>query len=485
MAQALTPGHRPARRRAFFGLLDADGWGWASVKAFAWFLLIIFVIGYIPDRAYYFTVSRTIDVGLIAFAPVNICPAENEGLECPAPRGAIRPWHPAPPELTLPAARMDGGLVQAGTQLLYIGGSDGTTASADVFVAPVVAGTNFDRWEAGPALPEPRANAGIAFFNGSIYVVGGVDADGAPSTTTFILTPDTEAGDLGEWTSATELDLPLELPEPRAGSSLLALPDGLLLVGGTDGTSATSTSWMATLDGEVLGEWTPTAQQLHTAVTDAVGVVVGSYVWVYGGTDATGTPTGAVQRGTLGGGADDEGQLTEWGVRPVGNLPEARTNATGFEASGALYLIGGYDAAGQPRSEVFWAVPADGGGDLGEIVGEWNRLERTDLPPQGLAGSAGLASGAAFLVGGTTTDGVTAGAARANLSPEEPLFRLGLFGATIPALQIEGEVGQQIGYLNAMSVGMLNFALLVVVGVAMAHKEQTRALFRRFRRRRA
>ena len=63
MAQlALPPG--AARRRAVFGLLDADGWGWATVKATFWFVLIIFLLGYIPNLAYYFTVGNTIDVGL-------------------------------------------------------------------------------------------------------------------------------------------------------------------------------------------------------------------------------------------------------------------------------------------------------------------------------------------------------------------------------------------------------------------------------------
>jgi len=36
--QALGPGTAVPRRRALFGLLDADGWGWASVKAFVWLI---------------------------------------------------------------------------------------------------------------------------------------------------------------------------------------------------------------------------------------------------------------------------------------------------------------------------------------------------------------------------------------------------------------------------------------------------------------
>jgi hypothetical protein len=236
MARALTAGPvaRP-RRRAFFGLLDADGWGWASVKAFFWFIVIIFLLGYIPDRAYYFTVNRTLDLGLLAWSPINFCPPSNETLPCPAPQGAVLPWHPSPPELALPGPRTDGAALPAGQKLLYIGGSDGSTASSDVYIAQLVQPGNFDKWQKGPPLPAPRADAGVVFLGGSIYVVGGFDAAGKPTSTTFVLTPDLLTGDLGTWKNAAQAQQQFDLPEPRAGGSLVALGDGLLFVGGTNG----------------------------------------------------------------------------------------------------------------------------------------------------------------------------------------------------------------------------------------------------------
>ena len=105
--ERLTTGSGP-RRRVLFGLLDADSWSWASVKAFGWFVLIIFMLGYVPDRAYYFTVFPTIDLGILAWSPVNLCPAENEDLPCPAPAGAVLPWQPSPAQINLPAPRTNG-----------------------------------------------------------------------------------------------------------------------------------------------------------------------------------------------------------------------------------------------------------------------------------------------------------------------------------------------------------------------------------------
>ena len=67
MAQrALGAGMIVPRKRAMFGLLDADGWAWAGVKAFVWLVIIILLLGYIPDRAYYLTVNRTVELGVLA-----------------------------------------------------------------------------------------------------------------------------------------------------------------------------------------------------------------------------------------------------------------------------------------------------------------------------------------------------------------------------------------------------------------------------------
>ena len=88
MAQ-LTAGGAMPKRRVLFGAFDADGWSWAGVKAAFWFVVIIMLLGYIPDRAYYFTVNRTLEIGLLAWSPVNLCPPENGQLPCPAPIGWI------------------------------------------------------------------------------------------------------------------------------------------------------------------------------------------------------------------------------------------------------------------------------------------------------------------------------------------------------------------------------------------------------------
>ncbi|MFL5751310.1 MAG: hypothetical protein ACJ767_11905, partial [Chloroflexota bacterium] len=157
-------------------------------------------------------------------------------------------------------------------------------------------------------------------------------------------------------------------------------------------------------------------------------------------------------------------------------------NAAGFAASGALYVVGGSDGT-SPQTEMWWAVPDRNGNIL-----EWKHLAQSDLPESsgGISGPASLVLGPdAILIGGENADGPVAGAARANLAPQAPFFQLGLVGATVPALKIDGEIGQQLGYLAANTVGIVNFAILLLVGWAFAHPAKVGAFRDWIRRRRA
>jgi len=200
-------------------------------------------------------------------------------------------------------------------------------------------------------------------------------------------------------------------------------------------------------------------------------------MWVYGGTMADGTVTATVQRGQFG--VNDKAtQVIQFGVTsgPT-NLPAPRTDINGFAANGNLYAVGGTDGK-TPQRTVFWGVPTTDGS-----IPEWKNLANSDLPNTGNAGGAQLVLGPnAMIIGGTTEKGVTASSIRSNIAPEAPFFQLGLFGATVPALKIDGEIGQQLGYLNANTVGIINFALFVVIGWAFAHKPQIREWRERRRR---
>jgi hypothetical protein len=172
-------------------------------------------------------------------------------------------------------------------------------------------------------------------------------------------------------------------------------------------------------------------------------------------------------------------QLLQWAVGDRYNLPAARTAAAGFAANGALYVVGGSDAEG-PRNEVYWTVP---NGD-GTLPG-WKHLAETDLPTAGVEGASAVVFGPnVFVIGGSTPDGVLSSAVRANLAPVEPFFQAGLVGVVIPALRIEGEIGQQLSYVSAAGVGTANFVILLLIGWAYAHPDRVRGWIDRRRARR-
>lgn len=507
MAKAL-PAGRPIRRRAMFGLFDSDGWAWATTKAFFWLLVIIITLGYIPDRAYYFVVSRTIELGILGWSPVNLCPPENgPDLPCPPPTGAVLPWQASPAEAALPAARTEGAAAQLGTNLLYIGGLDGDEPSATIYRTTIDNG-NIGPWSEGPALPEARANAAIAILSGTAYLVGGIGPDGEPTDTVWSIGLDPDSGELGQW---QELTIPpggedaeaLLLPEPRAGAAVAAVTDGIVVAGGVgvDG-SPTATVWKATIDDQgALGEFAEQAA-LPQATTDASMALEGTFLWVYGGSDASG-PTAAVHRGEYGStstatGSPDPAQPTaaatagepapspagdavqgvvRWATADAaGSLPAPRTGGSGFSSTGALYLVGGSDGT-SAQPELYWALP-DASGNL---PGGWRHHAAMDLP-EGRADAAPIVSGAtAFLLGGTVDGAATTGSVRASLAPEEPFFRLGIAGVVVPALKIGGEIGQQLGYLAAAGVGTGNFVLLIVLGWAFNNRPSLAAWWERRR----
>ncbi|HUQ43368.1 MAG TPA: hypothetical protein VM451_03010 [Candidatus Limnocylindria bacterium] len=473
-----------------FGLFDPEGWGWATTKAGFWLLVIIMALGYVPDRAYYFVVSRTIDLGILGWSPVNLCPPENgTNMPCPVPAGALVPWQGTAADVALPAARSDGAAAQLGTNLLYIGGSDGNAPVATTYVSQVANGV-FGAWAEGPALPEARADAALAILSGTAYLVGGAGPGGATDTVWKIgLDPDTSAlkawepAKIGTGEDATDL----KLPEPRAGASAVAVTDGIVIAGGRDANGAPSTKvWKSTIDTSGnLGEFKEQPPLLH-AVADATMALEGTYLWVFGGNDANG-PTATVQRASYGVAAAAAGSaapgasaaapspaasggiegVVQWAVNDAANLPGARGGAAGWVANGALYIAGGADGIASKR-EVYWALP-NANGDLAD---GWRHLDQTDLPA-GVVDSATVVSGVNVYVLGGEADGAPAtGGYRANLAPQAPFFQLGLVGLVVPGLQIGGEIGQQLGYLAAAGVGTGNFVILVAVGWVFNNREK-------------
>jgi hypothetical protein len=467
-----------------FGLLDANGWSWAGLKAAFWFVAFIFLLGVVPNYAYYFTVSDTIQVGYNAISPINWCPAANEDLPCPAPAGAVVPWDPAPPELALPQAVTGAAGIQSGANLYIVGGSTGSGATADVSVTEVASDGNLTGWQSGPALPEPRTQATAIALSGVPYIIGGLDASGAPTTTVF--QGAVEEGVIQSWEVANgengtvDLTLPVAVSEAAGTAS----GGGLYLFGGrtADGLSDQMLFAATDEDGNLTGWRAMGELAMPEPRAGATAVSVGDYVYVLGGEGLAG-PSSTIYRLTTAEGApatNEDDVLMGWATAPTSQqLPTPRTQAATFTANGAVYIIGGTDDTGAAVDTFIWAVPDGPTGD----IPAWHQLDQTQLPEARTDAAVAAIGTHTYLFGGQGADGAAlATGARANLSPQPPFFQLGILGATIPALSIKGEIGQQIGYLNAMGVGMTNFVILVIIGYAMSHPRGTRKVLQKLSR---
>lgn len=480
MAQyALPPG--AARRRTAFGLLDADGWTWASVKATFWFLLIIFLLGYVPDRAYYFTVSPTLDVGFNAISPINLCPAENKpDLPCPAPAGAVIPWEASPAELALPAARTGALPFTSGTTLYLIGGETAEGATASVISTAVSEDGDLSLWADGPALPEPRSHATVLNVSGVPYVVGGRDASGQPTQTVFRGV--VEEGKLTGWEAVADLSLPVALSD-TAG---VASGSGLYVFGGRTASgisAATYFSELTTTGTAKLQKWVElTELPLPEARAEATAVNTGGSVYVIGGEGPDRVSNMVFYLGLDTKGKPAINSTTKrplgWGVSVAQSasaaLPEPRAGQTSFINSGAIYVIGGRNFDGSVTNTSYWAVPNASSG----TISGWTRLDATDLPEPRAGATAAAIGQHVFLTGGSNEAGLLATSLRADLAPRTPFFRVGLFGLTFPALSIKGEIGQQLGYIIAGSAALGDFVILVTIGWMYSHKPETFRFFR-------
>ncbi len=395
------------------------------------------------------------------------------------------PWQPSPAELAMPAARAGSSIYQSGSTLYLVGGTLDSGVTDEVLVTEVTENGNLTGWTTGPALPEPRSDAALGMFAGIPYVIGGLDGTGAPTATVYrgVI----EEGVLTGWVlSDGENRTPdLTLPQPLSGTGVLIGTGGFVLVGGRDGdgqpTDGVYSAWVEGA-GDTLQPWAPLeGLALPEPRADVVASGIGDFIYVIGGEGPNGA-SDTVFRLEL---VDHEpatneaGALKGWAVAPADQaLPEPRTDATGFNANGAIYVIGGFDAEGVPQASMLWTVPDTSSGNYGG----WQRLDQTDLAvATANAPIAGVGS-QAFILGGETPEGPTAGSLRAAISPRPPFFQLGIAGATIPALAIKGEVGQQLGYLNAMGVGMTNFVILIIIGIAFSRPDSSKRVLSRLSR---
>ena len=79
-------------------------------------------------------------------------------------------------------------------------------------------------------LPAPRASAASFTNNGALYVIGGMDASGAPTSTNYWTVPNATTGDISSWSETTPRICSRRVPAPPSRRS----DPTAFLIGGSD-----------------------------------------------------------------------------------------------------------------------------------------------------------------------------------------------------------------------------------------------------------
>ena len=181
----------------------------------------------------------------------------------------------------------------SGSGTVYVlGGLDAAgAATSTVYYASLSSNGAVGAWATTTALPQPRYAFGAAIFRGRLYVAGGNDGADSPVATVYSA-PINSDGTLGAWSTS----LP-SLPTPVAYHQLVTMGGALYVLGGTlsaalDPISATQSA--ATVnsvyynsinpDGTLAGSsWSTNPGSMIKAVEKNTVVAIGSYVLASGG----------------------------------------------------------------------------------------------------------------------------------------------------------------------------------------------------------
>lgn len=253
-------------------------------------------------------------------------------------------------------------------------------------------------WADLPDLPIDLEGAGVAAFDGEIWVVGGVSGDEGRALLDTVFSFDPETSKWAEESS---------LPAPVAFPALVATSDGLLLIGGQGATGAVAT--VLRLDGES-DQWVEAAPLPEPRLAGA-GAWDGSRVVFAGG---VGTDHAA---------SDTVYALGEAGWESIGVLQIAREKVSAVsDGFGTVWVIGGRDRAS--------GVAAYGAVDVIQV----NQITAdSPVDPIHSAGGAWFPGAGACVAGGDGAEGVT-GAVDCltdDSFPALPLPRAGLGAATL------------------------------------------------------
>ena len=275
-------------------------------------------------------------------------------------------------------------VVASGGYLYAMGGSNGTTYTADTYYAPFNANGTLGSWSATSGLQLARRYASAVAYNGYVYIFGG-DV-GSPGTVTT--SKETEAapinanGTLGSWSVGNDM------PTALYAFGAATWNGRVYLTGGNPGGATDAVSY-ASLSSGTIGSWN-TGTSFTTARYAHATVAYNGYLYVIGGTTSSNSLLGDVQYAPI----NSDGTVGTWTM--TAGIP-ARRFLTATVANGFLYVFGGTDTSSNSKSDVLVAAIGNNG-----TLGAWSNAGSLNTARFGAA--AAYYGGYLYVLGGRTID---------------------------------------------------------------------------------
>ena len=243
-----------------------------------------------------------------------------------------------------------------------------------------------------------RLNAAFVAINGAIYVTGGVDLDGrtVPTMEHVPLSASIVAESRDLFGNVDDTAEPPRMRQARRNHSLVLTDSSTCLVAiggvGPNGESRGSVEMLDLSSTPQTATWKlgPALQQSRSHVAIAS---VGNRVFVYGGwcmEQGSQRCLDTVETVSYPSGSD--ARAVRWDIS--GTMPAPRACAAAIEFGGYVYLIGGYNALGEPQASVYRHDP---------VSGLWDRAR--DMSHARAEHAAFVVDGCVIVIGGADGNG--------------------------------------------------------------------------------
>jgi len=232
-------------------------------------------------------------------------------------------------------------------------------------------------WTTETSLPGALGHSQAIVTKSRVYLLGG--SNGSSAVSTVYTASINLSGTLGTWTTGTSL------PGALSHFQAIVTKSRVYLLGGYNGSSAVSTVYTAPINADgTLGAWT-TGASLPVSLAQSQAIVTKSMVYLLGGVTGSGSGVTTVYTAPI----NSDGTLGSWTTGT--SLPGVLHNSQAIVTKSRVYLLGGYN--GGSVSTVYTApINADG------TLGAWTT--GTSLPGALNGSQAIVTKSRVYLLGG-------------------------------------------------------------------------------------